>query len=80
MGRFETVRAGHLCAGLALVVAGMLGITASAFAETKTFTPTKGSEQPFEVPAGVTQIKVTSVGGAGAPSPQVVFWAGPVRK
>jgi hypothetical protein len=67
MGRFGTVRGACLCGGLALLGAGMLGITASAFAETKTFTPGKGSEQPFEVPAGVTQIKVSSVGGAGAP-------------
>jgi hypothetical protein len=48
------------------MLSATLGITANASAETsKTFTPGAGSEQPFEVPAGVTQITVTAVGGAG---------------
>jgi hypothetical protein len=51
--------------GLVLVVAWALGFSASAFAESKTFEPGKGSEQEFKVPAGVTQVAVTAVGGAG---------------
>ena len=55
------------CAAAALLVAlaATLGSSASAFATTETFTPAKGSEQPFEVPAGVSQIKVTAIGETG---------------
>ena len=49
------------------MVPATLGITSNASAETiKSFTPGPGAEQPFEVPAGVTQIKVTAIGAAGA--------------
>src|SRR5271155_2872102 len=50
-----------------LTVVGVLGWGASAFASSQTFIPSGGSEQPFKVPAGVTQIEVTAVGGAGQP-------------
>jgi hypothetical protein len=39
---------------------GLLVGAGSALAETKTFKPEGGSEQAFEVPAGVTQIEVTT--------------------
>jgi hypothetical protein len=69
MSRFKPVSGAGLCAGLLLMVGGMLGFSASAFAETKTFTPGGGSEQPFEVPFGDTTIEVTAIGGAGAEGP-----------
>ena len=48
------------------VAVGALAFSASAFvAESTTFTPTGGAEQEFVVPAGVTQIEVSAVGGAG---------------
>jgi hypothetical protein len=47
------------------MAAGALGFSSSALAESKTFEPGKGSEQEFKVPAGVTQLEVTAVGGAG---------------
>jgi len=52
---------------LALVAVGVLGFSASAFAETKTevFEASKGSSFEFQVPAGVTQVEVTAIGGAG---------------
>ncbi len=52
---------------LVLMVAAVLACSASAFAETKTFLATEGSERTFPVPVGVTQIEVTAVGGAGKP-------------
>jgi len=60
---------GFLRAGAVLVLAvvGMLAWGASAFAASQTFTPSGGSEQPFTVPAGVTQVQVRAVGGAGQP-------------
>jgi collagen type VII alpha len=65
------LRNGFLGAGVALVlvVAGVLGSPASAFAETKTetFLAKTASEQEFQVPPGVSQIEVTAVGGAGKP-------------
>ncbi len=55
--------------GLTLVVVGVLGFSASAFAETKTetFLAKTASEQEFKVPPGVSQIEVAAVGGAGKP-------------
>ena len=50
---------------LLLTVVGVLGCDASAFASSQTFVPERGPEQQFTVPAGVTQIQVTAVGGAG---------------
>lgn|GEM_PF-6973442 len=50
---------------LVLTVVGVLGWDASAFASSQTFMPNEGPEQQFKVPAGVTQIQVTAVGGAG---------------
>jgi hypothetical protein len=47
------------CCGL-----GLLGAS-SALAETKTFRPEGGSEQSFEVPAGVTHVTVSAIGGDG---------------
>ena len=59
----------RLVVGLVLVLAGVLAFAGSASAETKTktFVATEGAEQSFSVPAGVTQIEVTAVGGAGKP-------------
>jgi hypothetical protein len=48
-----------------LVAVGVFGFSASAFAESAAYTPGGGSEQQFVVPAGVTQVKVTAIGGAG---------------
>ena len=64
MSRFKAVRVAGVCAGLVLVVAGVLGFSASAFAETVTFNYT-GAEQEFKVPAGVTSVNVVAIGGAG---------------
>ncbi len=50
---------------LVLVAVGVPAFSASAFAESTTFTPEGGAEQEFSVPAGVTQIEVLAVGGAG---------------
>ncbi len=52
---------------LVLMIAAVLSCSTSAFAETKTFLATEGSERTFPVPAGVTQIQITAVGGAGKP-------------
>ena len=52
---------------LVLMVAAVLASSANAFAETKTFLATEGSEQTYTVPAGVKQIQVSAVGGAGKP-------------
>ena len=66
-GGFSGVSVRRLCVGMVLMVPATLGITSNASAETvKSFTPGPGAEQPFEVPAGVTQIKVTAIGAAGA--------------
>jgi hypothetical protein len=67
MSRFKAVRVAGICAGLALVVAGMLGFTASAFAETVTFSYT-GKEQTVTVPAGVTSMHVGATGAPGGAS------------
>ena len=53
---------------LVLIAVGALGFSASASAETVTLLPEHGSEQEFSVPAGVTQVTVTAVGGAGHPA------------
>ena len=68
-GVLRRLRSGCLRSGvgLVLVAAAALGFSASAFAESKTFEPGKGSEQEFNVPAGVTQLHVTAIGGAGQP-------------
>ncbi len=50
--------------GSALVAVGVLVFSASAFAETATFTYTDG-QQEFEVPAGVTSIEATAIGASG---------------
>jgi hypothetical protein len=57
------VRSGVL---LVFVAVGVLGFSASAFAETVTFEPGESGHESFTVPAGVTQVEVTAVGGAGA--------------
>ena len=65
-GGFSGVSVRRLCVGMVLMVPATLGIASNASAETvKSFTPGPGAEQPFEVPAGVTQIKVTAIGAAG---------------
>jgi hypothetical protein len=52
--------------GLVLVVVGMLVFSASAFAEKVEFTPESPEKtHEFTVRAGVTQIEVTAIGGAG---------------
>jgi hypothetical protein len=56
------VRSGVL---VVLAAVGVLGFSASAFAESTSYTPGGGSEQPFVVPAGVSKIEVTAIGGAG---------------
>ena len=58
-------RVAGMCGGLAIVIAGALGFSASALAESKTFKPAGPNE--FAVPAGVAQVQVTAVGGAGEP-------------
>jgi hypothetical protein len=52
-----------------LLLAGIavLALTASAYAETRTFTPAD-TGQSFEVPAGVSTIRVEAIGGAGEQS------------
>jgi len=50
---------------LLLVFGLLLGVVASASAESTTFKPTGGAEQEFVVPVGVTHIEVSAVGGAG---------------
>ncbi len=51
---------------LVAVAVGLLGFSASAFAETKTETFSyKDSQQEFVVPAGVTSIHVVATGAAG---------------
>jgi hypothetical protein len=69
MKTFKAPRGAGMCAGLVLIGPAVLGFNASAFAQTKTetFLATGGPEQSFTVPAGVTQIEVTAVGGAGKP-------------
>jgi hypothetical protein len=71
------LRNSFLCAGLVPVVAGVLGFSASAYAETKTetFLATGGSEQSFPVPAGVTQVEVRAVGGNGGKGSSACFGA-----
>ena len=59
---------GYLRGGVLLLsLLAVLGFSSSAFAETKTetFKASKGSSFEFKVPAGVTQVEVTAVGGAG---------------
>ncbi len=58
-------RCRRLLALLLLVSGLLLGVVASAFAGSATFTPTGGAEQEFVVPAGITHIEVSAVGGAG---------------
>jgi hypothetical protein len=66
MRRFKPVRIAGICAGLVMVVAGVLGFSASAYAETTTETfKSTGAEQTFVVPSGVTSVHVLAVGGAG---------------
>ncbi len=58
-------------AGVVLVgclALGLLGAASAVAEETAKLTPSGGSEQTFEVPAGVTQVKVLAVGAAGAGS------------
>ena len=54
------------CLGAVLLcaVVGMLGFSASAFAESVTFKST-GKEQEFKVPAEVTTVHVVAIGGEG---------------
>jgi len=66
-GRFKPARIAGICAGLVMVVAGMLGFSASAYAETVTFKYT-GKEQEFKVPEGVSSITVDARGAAGGES------------
>jgi hypothetical protein len=66
MRAFKALRAGGVCGGLLLILTGLLGASASAYAgvvENRIFKP--GPEQEFKVPAGVTQVQVEAVGGAG---------------
>jgi len=66
MRAFRALRAGGVCGGLLLILVGLLGFSASADAaavENRIFKP--GPEQEFKVPAGVTQVQVEAVGGAG---------------
>ena len=64
MRRFTALRGAGMCAALALMVVGVLGFSASAFANSETFKPV-GHEQAYTVPAGVTQVEVAATGGAG---------------
>lgn len=66
MRTVRALRTGGTCGGLGLVIVGLLGFSASAYAgavENRIFKP--GPEQEFKVPAGVTQVQVEAVGGAG---------------
>jgi hypothetical protein len=55
----------RLDVGLVLVVAGVLGLSASAAASSTTYIPAGGSEQQFVVPPLVSQVEVAAIGGAG---------------
>jgi hypothetical protein len=64
-----TLRNGGLRLGVVLVAVavGVLGVSASAFAETKTESFTEqGVCKTWTVPSGVTSVSVVAVGGAGA--------------
>jgi hypothetical protein len=63
MRAFKTAQAGGVFGASVLMLVAVLGVSASAYAETKTFKP--GPEQEFKVPAGVTEVQVEAVGGAG---------------
>jgi hypothetical protein len=63
MGMPKVLPAMRLLVLPTLVLAGTL--TSNAFAAGTTFTP--GGADEFAVPAGVTQLEVTAVGGAGQP-------------
>jgi hypothetical protein len=60
-------RCRRLLALLLLMITGVLVFSASAFAEeVKEFKPSEAAPRKFEVPAGVSEIHVTAVGGHGA--------------
>ena len=65
MRRFKALLGAGVCGALVLIVAGVLGLSASAFAATETFKPEGGAEQTLEVPEGVAEVQVTAIGGAG---------------
>ena len=56
---------GRFGALAALAACGSLGVCASAQATVTTFEPSKGEQQTYTVPAGVSDIEVTAIGGAG---------------
>ncbi len=60
---------------LTLVIVGVLGVSAGAYAETEKFLATEGAEHSFEVPAGVTTIQVVSVGGNGGEGSSACYGA-----
>ncbi len=60
-------RCRRLLAFLLLMITGVLVFSVSAFAEeVKEFKPSEAVPRKFEVPAGVSEIHVTAVGGHGA--------------
>ena len=59
MGRFKSVRIAGICAGLLMVVAGTLGFSSSALAETKAFT--KAGCETWEVPSGVSSVMMDAL-------------------
>jgi hypothetical protein len=60
-------RCRRLLAFLLLMITGVLVFSVSAFAEeVKEFKPSEAAPRKFEVPAGVSEIHVTAVGGHGA--------------
>jgi hypothetical protein len=63
MRAFKAGQAGGFCGASVLMLVAVLGFSASAYAESKTFKP--GPEQEFKVPAGVTEVQVEAIGGAG---------------
>jgi hypothetical protein len=79
MSRFKPAGIAGNCVGLVIVVAGMLGFSASAFAETVAFKYT-GKEQEFVVPAGVMTVHVAAIGGAGGKTPAVSPWRSALRR
>jgi hypothetical protein len=66
MRAFKAARAGEMCGVLVLMFVGTLGFSASALAEeAKEFKPSETAPRKFEVPAGVSKVHVTAVGGQG---------------
>lgn len=67
MRTFRAPRGAGICGALLLMVAGASSLSANAFAQSETFTPSNDAtlKQEFTVPPGVTQLEVTAVGGAG---------------